>query len=228
MSGLAKDVVIPVPDVVTELESRTHLTRRSITQILIASGKLNELKHNPQQFIEDATKIINYVKQMLIVDGIRYKQLGLTEVFAQELFETEELTGYLKNMLTDTTKSLYDAVVYDSDTELAFAKELEAQDSVKLYMKLPSWFHVPTPLGQYRPDWAVVLEQEGKDVLYFVVETKSTLFTHELKGKEEQKINCGRKHFDAISVGASDPARYVLATNYQSLLTEALAAENDA
>jgi len=228
VSGLAKDVVIPVPDVVTELESRTHLTRRSITRILIASGKVNELKHNPQQFIEDAAKIINYVKQMLIVDGIRYKQLGSSEVFAQELFETEELTGYLKNMMIETTKSLYDAVVYDSGTELAFAKELEAQDSVKLYMKLPGWFHVPTPLGEYRPDWAVVLEQEGKDVLYFVVETKSTLFTHELKGKEEQKINCGRKHFEALSVTTVDPARYVLAKDYQSLLTEALTVDDHA
>jgi type III restriction enzyme len=221
VTGFAKDTVIPVPDVVTELESRTHLTRRTITQILLASGRLNELKQNPQQFIENVTKIMNYQKQMLIVGGIRYKQLGGSEVFAQELFETEELTGYLKNMLTDTTKSLYEAVVYDSGTELAFAKELEAQSAVKLYMKLPGWFHVPTPLGEYRPDWAVILEQEGKDVLFFVVETKSTLFTFELKSKEEQKIACGRKHFEELSVDAANPARYVVAMNYQSLLNEA-------
>ena len=224
VSGVAKDVLIPVPDIVTELESRTHLTRRSITQILISSGRLSELKHNPQRFIEDAAKIINYQKQMLIVDGIRYKQLGESEIFAQELFETEELTGYLKNMLTETTKSVYDAVVYDSAPELAFARELEAQDSVKLYMKLPGWFHVPTPLGEYRPDWAVVLEQDGKDILYFVVETKGTQFVHELRSKEEQKIDCGRKHFEALSMEILNSARYVLAKNYEALVVEALEA----
>ena len=226
ISGLTKNVVIPVPDIVTELESRTHLTRRSITQILISSGKLNELKHNPQQFIEDATKIINYVKQTLIVDGIRYKQLGSADFFAQELFETEELTGYLKNMLLDTTKSLYNAVVYDSDTELAFAKELESQDAVKLYMKLPNWFHIPTPLGEYRPDWAVVLEQDGQDNLYFVVETKSTLLVHELRNNELQKINCGRKHFEALSSDLGNPAHYVLANDYDSLLAESVALQD--
>jgi type III restriction enzyme len=116
--------------------------------------------------------------------------------------------------------------VYDSDTELAFAKQLEAQNEVKLYMKLPGWFHVPTPLGEYRPDWAIVLEQEGEDVLYFVVETKSTLFTHELRGKEEQKIRCGKQHFASLEGSTKNPARFVLAKDYESLVAEVVALEH--
>ncbi len=211
---------IELPDLLTDLQDRTHLTRRTITSILTGSGRLDDFKRNPQQFIELAAETINRCKRMALVDGIKYQKLGDQHVYAQELFEKEELTGYLKNMLMDTQKSIYEHVVYDSTTERHFADALEKNDAIKLYAKLPGWFKVPTPLGSYNPDWAVLVEEDGAQRLYFVVETKSSLFTDDLRDKESAKIECGKAHFHALAVG-ENPARYVVARSVGDLLTEA-------
>ena len=89
------------------------------------------------------------------MDGIKYRRVGEESYYAQELFEHEELTGYLKNMV-DTAKSVYEKVIYESDTEARFADQLEKNTAIKVYAKLPGWFKVPTPLGSYNPDWAVL------------------------------------------------------------------------
>ena len=154
---------------------------------------------------------------MALVDGIKYQRLGDDHYYAQELFEKEELTGYLKNMLNDTKKSVYEHLVYQSGTEATFAEQLEKNDAVKIYAKLPGWFTVFTPLGPYNPDWAVLIEKDGNERLYFVVETKSTLFTEDLRDKETAKIVCGKAHFKALRVGES-PAEYVVARNIDDLL----------
>ncbi|BBA33676.1 type III restriction enzyme, res subunit [Methylocaldum marinum] len=211
---------IELPDLLTDLQDRTHLTRRTITSILTGSGRLDDFKRNPQQFIELAAETINRCKRMALVDGIKYQKLGDQHVYAQELFDKEELTGYLKNMLMDTRKSIYEHVVYDSTTERDFADALEKNDAIKLYAKLPGWFKVPTPLGSYNPDWAVLVEEDGAQRLYFVVETKSSLFTDDLRDKESAKIECGKAHFHALAVG-ENPARYVVARSVGDLLTEA-------
>lgn len=210
---------IELPDLLTDLQDRTQLTRRTITSILIGSGRLDDFKRNPQQFIELAAETINRCKRMALVDGIKYQKLGDQHVYAQELFEKEELTGYLKNMLMDTQKSIYEHVVYDSTTERDFADALEKNDAIKLYAKLPGWFKVPTPLGSYNPDWAVLVEEDGAQRLYFVVETKSSLFTDDLRNKESAKIECGKAHFQALAVG-ENPARYVVARSVGDLMVE--------
>ncbi|HFH3188271.1 type III restriction-modification system endonuclease [Pseudomonas aeruginosa] len=210
---------IELPDLLTDLQDRTQLTRRTIVSILTGSGRLDDFKRNPQQFIELAAETINRCKRLALVDGIKYQKLGDQHVYAQELFEKEELTGYLKNMLLDTQKSIYEHVVYDSTTERDFADRLEKNDAIKLYAKLPGWFKVPTPLGTYNPDWAVLVEEDGTQHLYFVVETKSSLFTDDLRDKESAKIECGKAHFTALG-GGENPARYVVARSVGDLLTE--------
>ncbi|ELC0888602.1 DEAD/DEAH box helicase family protein [Pseudomonas aeruginosa] len=211
---------IELPDLLTDLQDRTQLTRRTIVSILTGSGRLDDFKRNPQQFIELTAETINRCKRLALVDGIKYQKLGDQHVYAQELFEKEELTGYLKNMLLDTQKSIYEHVVYDSTTERDFADGLEKNDAIKLYAKLPGWFKVPTPLGTYNPDWAVLVEEDGTQHLYFVVETKSSLFTDDMRDKESAKIECGKAHFTALGVG-ENPARYVVARSVDDLLTEA-------
>ncbi len=211
---------IELPDLLTDLQDRTQLTRRTIVSILTGSGRLHDFKRNPQQFIELTAETINRCKRLALVDGIKYQKLGDQHVYAQELFEKEELTGYLKNMLQDTRKSIYEHVVYDSTTERDFADGLEKNEAIKLYAKLPGWFKVPTPLGTYNPDWAVLVEEDGTQHLYFVVETKSSLFTDDLRDKESAKIECGKAHFTALGVG-ENPARYVVARSVDDLLTEA-------
>jgi type III restriction enzyme len=121
-------------------------------------------------------------------------------------------------MLRDTKRSIYEHVVYDSTTERDFADALEKDETVVLYAKLPGWFKVPTPLGTYNPDWAVLLEKDGVQRLYFVVETKSSLFTDDLRNKESAKIECGRAHFKALEVG-ENPARYVVARSFNDVLS---------
>ncbi|MBL8481768.1 MAG: DEAD/DEAH box helicase family protein [Rhodocyclaceae bacterium] len=211
---------IDLPDLLTDLQDRTQLTRRTLVGILTGSGRLADFRRNPQQFIEFAAEAINRSKRLALVNGIRYQKLGDGYYYAQELFQQEELTGYLNNMLLNTTKSIYEHVVYDSAPERDFAGELEKNDAVKLYVKLPGWFEVPTPLGAYNPDWAVLVEQDDAQRLYFVVETKSSLFEDDLRNKERGKIECGSAHFGALAV-QENPARYVVARSLDDVLARA-------
>ena len=210
---------IELPDLLTDLQDKTQLTRRSLVRVLIDSGRLDDFKRNPQQFIELATESIKRTKRLALVDGIKYQRIGDEEYYAQELFEQEELTGYLKNMLA-ATKSVYQHVVYDSPgVERTFAEQLEKNEAVKVYAKLPGWFKVPTPLGTYNPDWAVLVEKDGAERLYFVVETKSSLFTDDLRDKESAKIACGRAHFKALAV-SENPAEFITARNIDDLMAK--------
>ena len=208
---------IELPDLLIDLQDRTQLTRRSIITILTESGRLDDFKHNPQQFIEQTAEIINRCKRLALVDGIKYQKIGDEHFYAQELFAKDELTGYLRNMLLDTKRSIYEHVICDSTTERDFADALEKNDGVVLYAKLPIWFKVPTPLGPYNPDWAILFDQHGAQRLYFVVETKSSLFTDDLRSKEDAKIQCGEAHFAALA-GQENPARYLVATSFGDVL----------
>jgi type III restriction enzyme len=210
---------VELPDVLTDLQDKTQLTRRSIHRILVGSGRLNDFTRNPQEFIEITADAISRAKRLAIVDGIKYQRLGAEEYYAQELFEQEELTGYLKNMMAVGNRSVYEQVVYQSDTEKSFAEQLEKNEAIKIYAKLPGWFKVPTPLGSYNPDWAVLVEKDGAERLYFVVETKSSLFADDLRDRESAKIKCGEAHFDALAVG-ENPAHFVKATKLEDVMAK--------
>jgi type III restriction enzyme len=109
-------------------------------------------------------------------------------------------------------------VVYTSvGVERTFAEQLENNEAVKVYAKLPGWFRVPTPLGTYNPDWAVLIEKDWDERLYFVVETKASLFKDDLRDKESAKIKCGEAHFQARAAG-ENPARYIVATKFDDVL----------
>lgn len=203
---------IELPDILTDLQDKTKLTRQSIVAILTKSNRLDDFKKNPQEFIDLCAEAINRSKRLALVDGIKYQRLGNEYYYAQELFETEELHGYLTNML-ETSKSVYEHVVYDSEgVEKGFAEQLEKNEAVKVYAKLPGWFKVPTPLGSYNPDWAVLVEIDGDQRLYFVVETKGTLFADALRATEQAKIDCGREHFKALGT----EARFTVSNNYDT------------
>ena len=207
---------IELPDVLTELQNRTQLTRRSIQLILCGSGRLNDFRRNPQRFIETAAQAISNCKRRALVDGIKYQRLGDEYYYAQKLFEQNELIGYLKNMAV-ARKSVYEQVVYESQTESQFASELEANSAVKVYAKLPGWFKVPTPLGSYNPDWAVLVDSDDGERLYLVVETKGSIDSDDLRQSEDAKIACGRAHFNALRA-ADSSARYEVATSVDELL----------
>ena len=209
---------IELPDIITDLQDKTQLTRKSIVQILRDSKRLEDFKRNPQQFIDYCSESTNHIKRLALVDGIRYTKIGEDHFYAQELFKQEELKSYLKNTL-ETQKSVYTHVVYDSGgVEKTFAENLEKNEKVKVYAKLPAWFKVPTPLGTYNPDWAVVVEDEGEEKLYFVVETKGSIWWDDLRHLEAAKIKCGEKHFDEVAKGIDQPASYIKATNVTDMM----------
>jgi len=203
-----------LPDIVSIFQNETQLTRKSIVEMLIQSGRLNVFQNNPQKFIDQSIDIIKHQMQLMIVDGIKYQKIGDGSYYAQELFEHAELTGYLNENMIEATKSVYDHVIYDSDIEQHFAQSFEDNDAIKLYAKLPPEFKVDTPVGSYNPDWAVLYEQDGEEKLYFVVETKGSLFSDALRQKELAKINCGREHFKALDSGVT----YDIANNFDSFL----------
>ena len=210
---------IELPDVLTDLQDKTQLTRRSIYRILTGSQRLNDFLRNPQEFIEITAQAINRAKRLALVDGIKYQRLGDQQYYAQELFQEGELVGYLKNMMAAGDRCVYEHVVYQSDTEKSFAEQLEKNEAIKIYAKLPARFKVPTPLGTYNPDWAVLVSKDGAERLYFVVETKSSLFIDDLRDKESGKIECGKAHFEALAEG-ENPARFIKATCLADVLAQ--------
>jgi type III restriction enzyme len=210
---------IELPDILTDLQNRTQLTRRSIQRILVECQRLDDFKRNPQQFIEQAAEAINSCKRLALVDGIKYQRIGDGQYYAQELFQENELRGYIGNMLMNTQKAVYEHVVCDSDVERDFAAELEKNEAIKVYAKLPGWFKVPTPLGTYNPDWAIlVMGEDGRERLYFVVETKGKVLGNVLRPEEAGKIDCGRAHFRALAIGEA-PAEYVVERTVEGLLS---------
>jgi type III restriction enzyme len=160
-----------VPDVLGNIQGKTRLTKDTILKILKESGRIADILKNPQQFIDLASDTINRILRKMMIDGIKYEKIS-GEYWKMELFEDEELEGYLENMLTvqDQEKTLYDHVLLDSEVESDFAKDLESREDVKFYIKLPYWFKIPTPIGEYNPDWAIVFEKDKR--VYFVAETK--------------------------------------------------------
>lgn len=187
-----------LPDIITYLQNQTDLTRKTIVEILIRSKTLDLFKKNPQRYMEQVSKIISSKMRLLIVDGIKYTRIGDDEFYAQELFEDVELTGYLSKNMIKSDKSVYEYVIYDSGNEESFATSFENNKSIQLYAKLPNWFKIYTPLGTYNPDWAVLVERDGVDKLYFVLETKGNIMFDSLRPSENAKIKCGIKHFEAL------------------------------
>jgi len=198
------------PDIVSFLQNETNLTRRSIVQILCRSGRLGDFKRNPNKFIEQISEIIKAQMRLFIVDGIKYHRIGDDEFYGQELFKDQELFGYLSKNMVEAKKSVYDHVVYDSDTEREFAERLDQGVDVKVYAKLPDWFKIETPLGTYNPDWAVLVERDGAVRLFFVVETKGSPRTDALRPTEQGKIDCGKAHFKALGTNVG----FMVANSY--------------
>lgn len=190
--GMRAAELPPVPDIIGYLQRETELTRSTIVAILTASGRSAQALKNPQQFMEQAAGAIQHAKRELMVDGIRYERLA-GETYEMHLFENEEIESYLSRLLP-VAHSVYDAVEYDSEVERRFAEALDNDEDVRLFVKLPRWFLVKTPLGDYRPDWALVRESDGR--VYLVVETKGTTDHKKLPPSERLRIKCGSRHFE--------------------------------
>lgn len=200
-----------VPDLLAHIQTYTGLKRRTIADILTKSSSLESVYNNPEKYLEQVVEIINRAKRHMLVDGIKYEKIA-GENYEQTQFESDELVGYLKQNAVAATRSIHSHVIYDSGVELSFAERLEADQDVKVYVKLPGWFTVPTPLGDYNPDWAVVLEKNGVEKLYFIIETKGSTLFDDLRFTEDAKIRCGQKHFNSLD----GEVTYTMADSYET------------
>ena len=196
-----KDVQITLPDLLAVLGEQTMIKRQTLCRILIASGRLAEFISNPQGFIEAVSDILRNIRHELAIDGISYKKLAGEEYYIQEIFDSEELIANLDRNAVAAEHSIYDYIVYDSVTiERAFAEALDKDDEVKLFFKIPPRFKVETPIGDYNPDWAVLLEKDGSRKLYFILETKGTVdLLMNVRTAERLKIDCGKRHFSSLA-----------------------------
>ena len=185
-----------IPDLIGFLQHETELTRSTIAQILIQSGKLGQVFTNPQGFLDQALTAIRMTLQSLMVEGVQYEKIeGLS--YEMTLFENHEIESYLTKLI-EVSHSVTDYIEFDSEVERRFAAELDKWDEIKLFVKLPFWFTIDTPVGRYNPDWAIVKQEDSK--LYFVRETKGTTDPMKLRESEKAKMDCGRVHFGTLGV----------------------------
>ena len=191
-----------LPDLLSYLQKETELTRHTLLTMLKQSGNLDKFHINPQQFMSLAAREISYALHSLMIDGIKYEKIDnhYWEMSRVEEDAEGEIIRYLDNLheVQNKGKCLFDHVECDSNVEKGFARDLDNNDKVRLFIKLPTWFKIDTPIGTYNPDWAFVTENGDK--LYFVSETKSTLDSEKLRTQEQQKITCGKAHFQTLGV----------------------------
>lgn len=188
-----------IPDILGYLQNETELTRGTIFRILKESNRLAEFFVNPQRFMDKVAMIVKTELHRLCVDGIKYERLvasGPEAEWEMALFKNEELINYLTSL--PVTKSIYEQVVYESEVERAFAEKLDQREDIRLFVKLPDWFQIETPVGKYNPDWAIV--KHDSDTVYMVKETKGTKDFLQLRTTEADKVRCGEKHFQALGV----------------------------
>ena len=205
-------------DLIGKLVEATGLTRLAIVSILkkISPKTFNKFKANPEEFIIKAGNIINQCKAIAVVEHVQYHKLN--QEFDSDIFSAASLKGKLGVNALESVKSLYDIVVVDSKgIEMNFAKDLELQNEVAVYTKLPGGFYINTPVGHYNPDWAIVFK-EGTDIkhIYFVAETKgySSDEVTDYRETERVKIECAKRHFETIS---SSAVTYGVVKNYEEL-----------
>jgi type III restriction enzyme len=193
-----------LPDIVSELQNATSLTRWSIVDILVRSNRLAEFLGNPNDFTSMAKRVIQSELARLVVEGIQYERIAGSLYELRELQKDgeEEKDRFLDQMykVKNSEKSDFDYVVFDSDVERQFAEKLDSREDVKFFMKLPAKFKIPTPVGDYNPDWAIIKQVDGEDRLYMIRETKSTLDELKLRPTEAAKIASARQHFKAIGI----------------------------
>ena len=193
-----------LPDIIKELQEATSLTRKTLVDILIQSDRLQEFIHNPNDFIQMVKRNILNILASSVIDGIQYQEIGGSIYELRELQKDglEEKARFIDQMyeVKNQQKSVFDYVVYDSDPELKFAELLDSREDIKMFVKLPDKFKIPTPVGDYNPDWAIVKHEDGQERIYMIRETKSTQQESLLRFTESAKIRAAKKHFEAIGI----------------------------
>ena len=204
-------------DLLGEIAEKTQLTRRTCAAILtgINPGTFAKFKQNPEQFITEAARLINEQKATVIVEHLTYDPLD--NRYDSSIFTENQTAQDLSKAGEKLKKSVYEYLVTDSKVERSFVEKLDVSDEVVVYSKLPRGFTIPTPVGDYNPDWAIAFRDDTTKIkhVYFVAETKGSMSTLQLKGVENAKIECARKFFNSLD---KTDVKYDVVTDYSELM----------
>lgn len=206
-------------DLIGKIVAETGLTRKAVVSIMggIEKHVFDQFAGNPEEFIIKAAKTINEQKATTIIQHITYNKLDA--VYDTAIFTEPTLKGQLGVNAMAAKKHLYDHILYDSEIERSFAESVDTSAEVAVYVKLPRGFYISTPVGKYNPDWAIAFNEGKVKHIYFVAETKGSMFTMDFRGFEDAKIHCARQHFKAIS---TDSVVYDVVDSYAALLAKVM------
>ena len=201
-----------------DIAKKTTLTRRTVVAILqqLSFDKFEMFKLNPEDFILQVSKAINQQKATMVVDHISYYKTG--EKYDSSIFTAVKTDrDFVKAFVGEKSvqKYIFPDGLSENSTEKKFAESLENADEVKIYAKLPRGFQIPTPVGNYAPDWAIVFNEDMVKHIYFIAETKGSMNSLELRDVEKAKIECAKKHFSCIS---NDDVKYDVVDSYDKLI----------
>ncbi|MBN1096551.1 DEAD/DEAH box helicase family protein [Blastococcus sp. TML/C7B] len=205
-------------DLLGEVTEKTQLTRRTAAAILgrINPNTFGKFRLNPEQFITEAARLINEQKATVIVEHLAYD--ALEDRFDMAIFTENQSAQDFAKAGEKLKKHVYDYVVTDSKVERDLVTELDTSSEVEVYAKLPRGFFIPTPVGDYNPDWAIAFTEGSVKHVYFVAETKGSLSTLQLKGIEDAKIECARKFFADVNKKFEGQVKYDVADSYSKLM----------
>lgn len=202
-------------DLIGKLAENTQLTRQTIAGILkgITIKAFSQFKMNPEDFIAKASQLINEQKATVVVEHLAYDTIADTH--SLDIFTQEKPKGDFSKAGEKLNRHIYDYVFTDSKNERLFVKELDTSAEVVVYAKLPRGFLIPTPVGNYNPDWAISFKEGAVKHIYFIAETKGSMSSMDLRKIEECKINCARKFFAKIT---SEQVKYDVVDSYGKLM----------
>jgi type III restriction enzyme len=206
-------------DLLGKVADNTQLTRKTIAQILaeIEPVVFEQFKTNPEHFIAEASRLIHEQKATVIIEHLSYN--ALTETHDIDIFTDGQSKQDFSKAGEPLKRHIYDYVITDSKNERSFVEELDSADEVVVYAKLPKGFAIPTPVGNYNPDWAIAFKQGVVKHIYFVAETKGSMSSLELREIEKTKIECARKFFDEINQKIEiDKVKYDVVDSFGKLM----------
>lgn len=206
-------------DLIGKVAENVQLTRRTVTEILLGVEKpvFAQFKTNPESFISEATRLIQEQKATCIIEHLSYD--AVSETHDIDIFTDGQSKQDFSKAGDPLKRHIYDYVITDSKTERTFVQELDTSSEVVVYAKLPKGFSIPTPVGNYNPDWAISFKEGFVKHVYFVAETKGSMSSMELREIEKTKIDCARKFFNEINRKINpDNVKYDVVSSFGRLM----------
>lgn len=206
-------------DLVGKIAEEVHLTRQTVARILMGISPLvfEQFRLNPEHFISEGSRLIREQKATTVIEKLQYDELD--QKYDTDIFTAAQAGQDFSRATQKLKRHIYDYCMTDSGNERKFVQELDTSDKVVVYAKLPRGFQIPTPVGDYNPDWAISFKKGSVNYIYFVAETKGSMSSMKLREIEQKKIECARKFFSEIN-GEIEPdkVKYDVVTDFQKLM----------